>query len=432
MTNNQEPENRRTDIEEGNYNERIGGDYVQGGNKFLNNSFVVSLFGRPGSPKPLSSAKRDRIRQILLKQVGKEVDIRLNTSLHNRVYIALNVEQNPEQIELPWASEIKVGNRPKIKLDNTDIIKVFAQDDIAGRLLILGQPGAGKTTMLIKLTDELVKRAQNNQADPVPVLFTLSDWKKDYQNIKDWLVEQLKSKYGVRKDIGRQWVANQEIIPLLDGLDELAAERQEKCVIQINEFLNPKNWNSPLVICSRIEEYQRYTTLLQLNNSLELSSLSPQQVTQYLQNIGDFQLLSNISHDKDLSELAKTPLLLNVIVLSAEEISIETWQQFNSSEERLSYLFDAYIRIMLKRPYRDKGKQPKAENTQRWLSWLAYRLVKESTTEFLIERMQPNWLENQVKKNIYNLSFWGLIGLVFNGTFLFFSYYFMIKQLIYF
>ncbi len=414
MTNNHEPEHRQID-NEGNYNERIEGDYVQGRNNFLNNSFVVSLFGRPSSPEPLSSKRLSQIRQILLKQVDLEVDSRLRSSLHNRIYIALNVEQNPEQIELPWASEIKVGNLPKIKLEQTDIINVFAQEDIAGRLLILGQPGAGKTTMLLKLADELVKRAKNNQADPVPVLFTLSNWKKDNQNIKDWLVEQLKSKYGVRKDIGRQWVANQEIIPLLDGLDELAAERQEKCVIQINEFLNPKNWNSPLVICSRFEEYQRYTTLLQLNNSLELSPLSDEQITQYLQNTGVLQLDNSISHDTDLKELAKTPLLLSIIVLSAEEISIETWQQFNSSEKRLTYLFDAYIRRMLKRPYKDKDKQPQPENTQRWLSWLAQRLIEENTTEFLIEKMQPNWLNNQFRKNIYNLIFWGLIGSLING-----------------
>jgi predicted NACHT family NTPase len=29
---------------------------------------------------------------------------------------------------------------------------------------------------------------------------------------------------------------------MLDGLDELAAERHEKCVFKINQFLHPKNW----------------------------------------------------------------------------------------------------------------------------------------------------------------------------------------------
>ncbi|MDF5725897.1 MAG: NACHT domain-containing protein, partial [Rhizonema sp. PD37] len=401
MTENNESENRRVDIEQGNYNERIEGNYVQGTNNFLNNTFA--LFTRSGNSEELTSAKHFYIRQALLKQVHDEVEIRINSSLHNRVYIVLDVEQNPEQIELPWASEIKIASQPKMRLDNTDIINVFDQEDVAGRLLILGQPGSGKTTMLLKLAEELVKRAKNDSTYPVPVLFSLSSWRNDNQNIKDWLLEQLKDKYGLRKDIGKQLINNQEIIPLLDGLDELAAERQENCVIKINEFLHPSNWNNPVIVCSRIQEYQHYTSVLQLNSSLELYPFSPQQVYQYLQNTGDFQLWDSISHDTDLSQLAKTPLLLNIIVLSAQEISIQTWQQFKSSEERLSYLFDAYIRRMLKRPYKDKHKQPKQKNTQRWLSWLANRLIEESATEFLIERMQPDCLKTRVQNIIYNL-----------------------------
>jgi predicted NACHT family NTPase len=240
VTENNESENRRIDINEGNYNERIEGNYVQGNRNFIFN------FRRQGNSEAFTPAKYSRIRQALLKQVNLEVESRINSSLHNRVYIALDADQNPEQIELPWASEIKVGSQHKTRLDNTDIINVFDQQDVAGRLLILGQPGSGKTTMLLKLTEELVKRAKDNSTHPVPVLFSLSSWKNDNQNIKDWLIEQLKDKYGLRKDISKLWIENQVVIPLLDGLDELAAERQEKCVLKINEFLLPKSWNNPV------------------------------------------------------------------------------------------------------------------------------------------------------------------------------------------
>lgn len=70
----------------------------------------------------------------------------------------------------------------------------------------MGEPGVGKTTMLLKLAEELVNRAKSDSEHPIPVLFSLSSWKNDNQTIKDWLVDQLKDKYGVRKDIGKQWV----------------------------------------------------------------------------------------------------------------------------------------------------------------------------------------------------------------------------------
>jgi hypothetical protein len=41
MTENKESENRRLDIDEGNYNERVEGDYVQGKNYFLNNKLCT-------------------------------------------------------------------------------------------------------------------------------------------------------------------------------------------------------------------------------------------------------------------------------------------------------------------------------------------------------------------------------------------------------
>jgi predicted NACHT family NTPase len=214
--------------------QRIGGDIWNIRNLFL---------GQRDSTQSLNP--RNRVQQILLKQVSTEVESRLNQSLHNRIYIVQDTDQNSEQIELPWASEIKVGSKPKVHLTNTEITTVYDQPDIAGRLLILGEPGVGKTTMLLKLAEKLLDRTKTDSEDPIPVLFSLSSWKDEKQSIKEWLVDQLKDKYGVRKDIGKGLLNNQEIIPLLDGLDELAAERQEKCVIKINDFLHA-GWSNPL------------------------------------------------------------------------------------------------------------------------------------------------------------------------------------------
>lgn len=341
----------------------------------------------------ISPSYENSNRKSLLEQVSSQVKLQINSSLGKGVYIALDLTMIRSSCDL------------KSNLNDQNIINIFDKKDVAGRLLILGQPGAGKTTILLKLAEELVKRANNNHDDSVPVLFSLSSWKNDDQSIRDWLIEQLKEKYGFGEKIGKQWINNQKIIPLLDGLNELASDRQEKCIIKINEFIDPGNWTNPLVVSNRIQESNRYRGLLELNNHLELCLFSDKQVSQYLQNTEHLQLWNIIQHDKHLKDLAKTPFYLKIILHSGQEILTVKRKQFNSSN-----LFNAYINQLF------KNEKPKIlKNNKRWLNWLAKRLIEENTTEFLIEKMQPTLLENKFPKVLYNLIVWGIIGALVSG-----------------
>ncbi len=49
------------------------------------------------------------------------------------------------------------------------------------------------------------------------------------------------------------------------------------------------------------------------------------------------------------------------------------------------------------------------KQTYHWLFWLASSLKQENTTEFLIERIQPTWLETPQQKCLYHIGV-GLIG----------------------
>jgi len=342
---------------------------------------------------------------VLLKAIKTQVETRLESSLHNRVYIIPDKDKNPSQVEHPWNIDVKSGSKSKFRLPkNTSIINVFDQAGVEGRLLILGKPGAGKTTMLLELAKVLVQRAEEDLNEPIPVLLSLSSWQNDNQSITDWIVADLGSgkSYRVRKDITKKWLEYGEIILLLDGLDELAAERQEKCVEKLNEFLQPGNWIHPLVVCSRIEEYQIYSTQLALNMSVELQPFNDKQLQDYLQRTRNDKLWNSIKNNAELSELAQTPFFLNVIVLSYQKISLAKWQEFKSSRERLlDYLFSAYVEEMLTR--QSKGKYPSHENTKAWLSWLSIQLINQNESELFIDKMQPYLLLSKEQKRINSM-----------------------------
>lgn len=362
----------------------------------------------------IANPARPKNEQILLAAVKEEVTARLRQSLHNAVLINLGKESQPQQVKRPWDAEIKIGLKPAEPLPiATTILEVFDSEEITGKLLILGAPGAGKTTTQLELAQALVSRAQEQPDYPVPVLFNLSSWKDDRQSVTDWLVTELKSKYGVSKKLGQQWVNNRQLIPLLDGLDELEPQRQEGCVQAINQFLASETKSLYLVVCSRIEEYNSYATQLQLKGAILLQPLNNNQIFDYLTSINSIALCSTISNDLDLLELVKTPLLLSISVLASQEISVAEWQQFNSTEDRLKYLLSTYIKRMLTREINSRAyfgsKYPNAQQTQLWLIWLAQQMQQESKTEFLIEKIQPNLLKSKFGNWLYNSLLWGVV-----------------------
>jgi len=191
-----------------------------------------AIEGISGQPRINTKNKRS-----LLDDVKHEVNDRLKKSLYNTILINLFKENQPQQVKRRWDAEIKIGSKPNFPLpDTTTILEVFDFEEIKGKLLILGVPGAGKTTTLLELAQALINRAGYNPSYPIPVLFNLSSWKNDRQPIAEWLVAELKSKYKVHTDLGKKWVENCRLLPLLDGLDELESKRQEKCVNAIIAF----------------------------------------------------------------------------------------------------------------------------------------------------------------------------------------------------
>ncbi|WP_392477081.1 NACHT domain-containing protein [Nostoc sp. C110] len=408
----------------------IGNDniQIQGDNNWLGNTLNF-FFGQQTTP--VGNPARPKNERILLAAVKEEVTARLRQSLHNAVLINLGKESQPQQVKRRWDAEIKIGLKPAVSLsDTTTILEVFDSPEIAGKLLILGAPGAGKTTTQLELAQALVSRAEEQPDYPVPVLFNLSSWKDDRQSITNWLVTELKSKYGVSNKLGKEWVNNHQLLPLLDGLDELEPQRQELCVQKINQFLAGENRPLYLVVCSRSEEYSNYATQLQLNGAIYLQPLTKNQISDYLNSINYIGLWSTISSDLDLLELVKTPLLLSITVLASQEISVEEWHHLTSTAERIQYLLDAYIWRMLTRHINSrtyfKTKPPNVKQTRMWLVWLAKQLQREAKTEFLIEEMQPYWLVGKLKKQSYQLIYqlfyqviYGMaFGLIFGLMFL--------------
>ncbi|WP_163696134.1 NACHT domain-containing protein [Adonisia turfae] len=359
-------------------------------------------------PSTALSKKAYRDRNALLNKV-KSYWIKgvLEHSLHHQVLINLGLE---ERIDLADPFNIVLGmveaNQHALPA-NSQIIDIFDELGPNCTLLILGEPGSGKTITLLQLTRDLLTRAEQDVNHPMPVVFNLSSW-NGKQSIADWLIAELNSKYQIPKVTGQIWIKNKEILLLLDGLDEVRADRRDACVFALNKF--QRTQGTETVICSRIQDYEALSQRLTVQQAIYIKPLQPTQTNEYLSHLrADLSGLQQIlKADEALQELARSPLMLNILILAYEGIAPEDFPQM-SVEAHRKQVFNTYIDRMLKR--RGKDSHYSYAQTMVWLSWLAQQLVKSSQTIFLIEWLDYNWLPTNWQRWLYSILSSLLMGL---------------------
>jgi len=369
-------------------------------------------------PEPNSPLTRQeyRNRQALLTKV-KNFWVKgvLEKSLYNQVLIQLGLEEQLDAVANPWNVIVETEeSSPQPLPEGTKVIDIFDQIGAGRTLLILGEPGAGKTTTLLELTRDLIARAEQDVNHLVPVIFNLSSWAVKRQKVADWLVEELNIKYQVPKKIGQPWLEQQQLLPLLDGLDEVKAEYREQCLDALNAF--HQEYGSELVVCSRIKDYNALSNRLNFQSAVDIRSLTLEQVSHYLDSVSSnfTGLRALVKEDTALQELASSPLMLNIMVLAYEGVAWENLPRTEVVEERRQQLLNAYIEKMFER--RGVSQRYSSVQTRRWLKWLAQRMVQESQTIFLIERIQPSWLRLGLQQWVYSAGVKLIIALVLFST----------------
>ena len=352
---------------------------------------------------------------ILLKNVETTwIQGVLEKSVHEAALLELGLELHEEAVDNPWRMVIEGPDQTRETLPRGRRIKdIF--DEANRLLLILGEPGSGKTTILLQLARDLIAEVDlSTFTQPVPVILNLSTWTNKQQPLDEWLVAELNSKYRLPKKDGQRWLKERRILPLLDGLDEVRAENRAACVERINQLVVDYGLQG-LVVCSRVKDYTALNVRLAFYRAIYIQPLTPEQVDEYLNDAGDklASLRTTLHADPALRSMAQSPLILNVMSLAYQNTSAEDLSDpaLNTDKTRRKHLFDTYIARMFTRkagtrPYSD-------EQTRQWLSWLARNMQKHNQEIFLIENLQPSWLQTRGWRWVYFLASRLISGLSF-------------------
>lgn len=360
--------------------------------------------------------RADRNRRAMLEVVQNTwVEGVLEKSLYHETLIDLGLEERPDAVTRPWDVQVQMPDRPRRVLPpGTPIVDVF--DEAQGELLILGAPGAGKTTMLLELARDAIARARDDVSLPIPVVFNLSSWIDPKQPLAAWLVDELVNKYHAPKKVAQGWVEQDELLLLLDGLDEVRVENREACAQAINIFRQAHGLSMPLVVCSRIADYEALNTRLQLRGAVLLQPLTDEQVDDYFERAGSelTSVRQAWQQDAELQELARQPLMLSIMTLAYRGAASEVLvgEQVGSIEARRNHLFDAYIQQMFVRVGRAKDERYTSKETIHYLAWLAHKLVEQGQSVFLLENMRRSWLPG-THQGLHQIIIGLVVGLLF-------------------
>jgi hypothetical protein len=125
-------------------------------------------------------------------------------------------------------------------------------------MVVVGEPGSGKTVLILHLILDLLENRKNHSDHLVPVRFNATGW-DGTSSLSDFLLERLHAEYSLLMPVARALVESQRIVPIIDGLDEMDAlgERPRHGIGAVECFNRPEWATYPLVVTCRREAYEK-------------------------------------------------------------------------------------------------------------------------------------------------------------------------------
>jgi serine/threonine protein kinase len=355
---------------------------------------------QPELPQVLVSQNRIR----MLRRLRRAYRDLTNQSLQGAAWLDLGLVDKPDAVQNVAHLLFRAKSSAERHLPaGTSITEVY--DEAEHELLILGEPGTGKSMLLLDLAQQLLTRAEKDQTHPLPVILPLSSWAVKHPKLEDWIAEQLSQIYDVPRRLSTQWAQEDGILPLLDGLDEMEEAARSACITAINTYHH--DHLAPLVVCSRTTEYEAAAShhRLALQGAVIVQPLTHEDVDAYLAKAGQgwgqassqgrgqappllADLRSALKKNAALYDLATIPLMLNILILTYQGTSTHGLSNQESLLQKL--VWDDYIQRMVTR--KGDSKRYPLEKTRAWLGYLARQMRDHNQTVFYLEHLQPDWL----------------------------------------
>ncbi|MBH8576917.1 NACHT domain-containing NTPase [Nostocaceae cyanobacterium CENA369] len=275
------------------------------------------------------------------------------------------------------AEDVERFGLTPIKEQRIDGLEAVAQHK---KLMVLGKPGAGKTTFLKRLAMLCVE--QHFQAHRVPIFITLKAFAETSGRPSLW--EYLPQSFALHQTANppAELITKLQVILeegqaliLLDGLDEVRDIDSQRIIDEIQRFATQFHLNQFVMTCriaAREYTFEQFT-------EVEVADFDDDQIFDFVTKwfttkqdpIKAETFIQKLETDKRIRELATNPLLLTLLCLVFEDAADFPTNRSELYEEGLDVLlkkWDAKRNIERDRVYKKLSRQRKED----LLSHLAY------------------------------------------------------------
>ncbi len=319
----------------------------------------------------------DKFKALLLEQY----QLRLQTKTAKRLPINLSAKSTDFGMDPDRARAFL----PTQTIESQDIAKEI--DKILhthDRLLIIGDPGAGKTTILLFAAINILMDKSREQK--LPLIINLATWQTG-RDFKEWYAQSIAHTYSLSLIFAEELLRRNVVVPFFDGFDEVAEDAREECLQQMSAYFGDQR-SRQLIVSSRKKEYAAVKADAPVYAEFEVQPLTLSQIKKALSEnaqtqAADRALLDAIERDAHLAKAVETPFYLNTASFLFGK-GQRTWGDFpfraESSEGRQEELVEIFV-----------GEQVPDLKDRKYLGFLAGKMEEENFLVFELVRAQPKW-----------------------------------------
>ena len=277
-------------------------------------------------------------------------------------------------------------------------------DDNSEHIVIVGQPGAGKTTCVKHICQELLLTDRVSREQSYPILIKLRDFNgaRTPKTIEDstLIIEALQKVYRLTLDnsdssqvdlteqanlrASRERAVLEVIettrpLILLDGLDEITHKKKRDAVIEELRRLAPRVENARFILTSRTGEFNYH---LERMHTFEIAPLTTEQIATFASG-----WLGEKASKEFLSQIKNSPFWDTAIKPLTLAHLCAIYERLESIPERPKTVYKKIIRLLLEEWDQQRSVTRKSayagfevDRKEEFLADLAYNLAAEQRT----------------------------------------------------